>query len=192
MARLEEFPHEKWALLVQVMLTGVADLTRGVLPIMRSQGYGRIINIGSIHSVIASPFKSAYVAAKHGLIGFSKVMALETADTDITINTICPSYVKTPLVDAQIANQAKVGARSYGGACVRYNQLTPTQHKHVPRQSHGISEEEVINKIMLEPMPKKAFISMDELVGTTLFLSSSAAKNITGQALLLDGGWTVR
>lgn len=110
-ARLEELPHEKWALLVQVMLTGVADLTRGVLPIMRSQGYGRIINIGSIHSVIASPFKSAYVAAKHGLIGFSKVMALETADVDITINTICPSYVKTPLVDAQIANQAKVRAR---------------------------------------------------------------------------------
>jgi NAD(P)-dependent dehydrogenase (short-subunit alcohol dehydrogenase family) len=107
-ARLEEFPHEKWAMMVQVMLTGVADLTRGVLPMMRKQGYGRIVNIGSIHSVIASPFKSAYVAAKHGLIGFSKVMALETADTDITVNTICPSYVKTPLVDAQIANQAKV------------------------------------------------------------------------------------
>lgn len=108
MARLEEFPHEKWALMVQVMLTGVADLTRGVLSMMRSQGYGRIINIGSIHSVVASPFKSAYVAAKHGLIGFSKVIALETADVDVTINTICPSYVKTPLVDAQIANQAKV------------------------------------------------------------------------------------
>lgn len=111
MARLEEFPHEKWAMMVQVMLTGVADLTRGVLPIMRSQGYGRIVNIGSIHSVIASPFKSAYVAAKHGLIGFSKVIALETADVDITINTVCPSYVKTPLVDAQIANQAKVRPR---------------------------------------------------------------------------------
>ena len=90
------------------MLTGVADLTRAVLPVMRQHGYGRIINIGSIHSVIASPFKSAYVAAKHGLIGFSKVIALETADTDITINTICPSYVKTPLVDAQVAAQAKV------------------------------------------------------------------------------------
>lgn len=164
-ARLEEFPSEKWAFMVQVMLTGVADLTRAVLPIMRQQGFGRIINIGSIHSVIASPFKSAYVAAKHGLIGFSKVMALETSDVDITVNTICPSYVKTPLVDAQIANQAK---------------------------THGISEADVINKIMLEPMPKKAFISMEELVGTTLFLSSNAARNMTGQALVLDGGWTVR
>lgn len=164
-ARLEEFPAEKWAFMVQVMLTGVADLTRAVLPIMRQQGFGRIINIGSIHSVIASPFKSAYVAAKHGLIGFSKVMALETSDVDITVNTICPSYVKTPLVDAQIANQAK---------------------------THGISEADVINKIMLEPMPKKAFISMEELVGTTIFLSSNAARNMTGQALILDGGWTVR
>ena len=191
-ARLEEFPHEKWALLVQVMLTGVADLTRGVLPIMRSQGSGRIVNIGSIHSVIASPFKSAYVAAKHGLIGFSKVMALETADADITINTICPSYVKTPLVDAQIANQAKVGGTRFYGDVYMHRTLTNQRNTNPPPQSHGISEEEVINKIMLEPMPKKAFISMDELVGTTLFLSSSAAKNMTGQALLLDGGWTVR
>lgn len=164
-ARLEDFPSEKWGFMIQVMLTGVADLTRSILPIMRKQGFGRIVNIGSIHSVIASPYKSAYVAAKHGLIGFSKVMALETSDVDVTINTICPSYVKTPLVDSQIANQAK---------------------------THGISEEDVINKIMLEPMPKKAFISMEELVGTTVFLSSNAARNMTGQALVLDGGWTVR
>jgi 3-hydroxybutyrate dehydrogenase len=164
-ARLEEFPHDRWAFLIQVMLTGVADLTRAVLPIMRQQGFGRIINIGSIHSLVASPFKSAYVAAKHGLVGFSKVIALETCDTDITINTICPSYVKTPLVDAQIASQAR---------------------------THGISEEDVINKIMLEPMPKKAFISIEELVGTTLFLTSNAARNITGQSIALDGGWTSR
>ncbi|EKU21204.1 3-oxoacyl-ACP reductase, partial [Nannochloropsis gaditana CCMP526] len=164
-ARLEDFPAEKWGFMIQVMLTGVADLTRAILPMMHEQGFGRIVNIGSIHSVIASPFKSAYVAAKHGLIGFSKVIALETSDVDITINTICPSYVKTPLVDAQIANQAK---------------------------THGISEDEVINKIMLEPMPKKAFISIQELVGTTLFLTSDAARNMTGQTLVLDGGWTVR
>src|SRR2546429_8366289 len=89
------------------MLTGVADLTRAVLPGMRERGYGRIVNIGSIHSLVASPFKSAYVAAKHGLIGFSKTLALETADVDITINTICPAYVRTPLVDKQIAAQAR-------------------------------------------------------------------------------------
>ena len=147
------------------MLTGVADLTRAVLPVMRAQGFGRIINVGSIHSLVASPFKSAYVAAKHGLLGFSKVVALETSDVDITINTLCPSYVHTPLVDQQIANQAK---------------------------THGISKEEVINKIMLEPMPKKAFISGEELVGSVLFLSSNAAKNITGQAIAIDGGWTVK
>ena len=106
-APLEEFPIAKWDHLIQVMLTGVARLTRAVLPGMRRRGFGRIINIGSIHSLVASPYKSAYVAAKHGLLGFSKAIALETADADITINTICPSYVKTPLVDAQIADQAR-------------------------------------------------------------------------------------
>lgn len=114
-SRLEDFPSERWSLLIQVMLTGVADLTRAVLPVMRAQGFGRIINIGSIHSIVGSVGKSAYVAAKHGLIGFGKVLALETSDTDITINTICPSYVKTPLVDAQIAAQAKVTLVGGGG-----------------------------------------------------------------------------
>ena len=147
------------------MVTGVADLTRNVLPSMKKNNFGRIINIGSIHAAVASPFKTAYVAAKHGLLGFAKVIALETADYDITINTICPSYVKTPLVDMQIKNQAI---------------------------SNNISEEDVINKIMLEPMPKKKFIEMDELVGTTLYLTSNAARNMTGQSLLIDGGWTVR
>jgi 3-hydroxybutyrate dehydrogenase len=98
-APLEDFPMEKWDFLVQVMLVGVARLTRAVLPGMRERGFGRIVNIGSIHSLVASPYKSAYVAANHGLVGFSKVVALETANTDITINTICPTYVKTPLVD---------------------------------------------------------------------------------------------
>ena len=107
-APLEEFPMARWDFLVQVMLTGVARLTRAVLPGMRERGFGRIVNIGSIHSLVASPYKSAYVAAKHGLVGFSKAIALETADVDITINTICPSYVKTPLVDKQIADQARI------------------------------------------------------------------------------------
>jgi len=105
-------------------------MTRALLPGMRNHGFGRIINIGSIHSLVASPFKTAYTAAKHGLLGFSKVVALETADTDITINTICPSYIRTPLVDAQIANQAK---------------------------AHNLTTDEVIEKIMLQPMPKKSF-----------------------------------
>ena len=164
-APLEEFPMAKWALLVQVMLIGVARLTRALLPGMRARGFGRVINIGSIHSLVASPFKSAYVAAKHGLIGFSKVMALETADTDITINTICPSYVKTPLVDKQIAEQAR---------------------------ARGIPEAEVVGKIMLRPMPKGVFIGYDELAGIAAFLSSPAARNITGQAIVVDGGWTAQ
>ena len=104
---LEEFPIEKWDFLVQVMLVGVARLTRAVLPGMRERGFGRIVNIGSIHALVASPYKSAYVAAKHGLVGFSKVLALETADTDITINTVCQRYVKTPLVDKQITGAAQ-------------------------------------------------------------------------------------
>ena len=164
-SRLEDFPMNAWQKIVDVLLTGPARTCKAFLPNMRSQGFGRIINIGSIHGLVASPFKSAYVAAKHGLIGFSKVMALETADTDITINTICPAYVKTPLVEKQIADQA---------------------------QQHGISEEEVINKIMLEPMPKKSFIDIEEISATVCFLASKQARNMTGQALVLDGGWTVK
>jgi 3-hydroxybutyrate dehydrogenase len=162
-SRLEEFPIEKWALLVDVMLTGVARLTRALLPGMRARGFGRIVNTGSVHSLVASPFKSAYVSAKHGLLGFSKVMALETADTDITINTICPAYVKTPLVEKQIAAQAR---------------------------THGISEDAVVNEIMLKPMPKKAFIGIDEIAGIVEFLISPPARNITGQTIVVDGGWT--
>jgi 3-hydroxybutyrate dehydrogenase len=164
-ARLEEFPQAKWEQLVDVMLNGPAAVTRAVLPGMRKNGYGRIVNIGSIHSLVASPFKSAYNAAKHGLLGLSKTIALETADVDITINTLCPSYIRTPLVDAQIANQAKL---------------------------HKMSEEEVIQKIMLEPMPKKAFITIEEIAGAIEFLMSPAARNITGTTISIDGGWTAR
>ena len=164
-APLEEFPIAKWDFLVQVMLVGVARLTRAVLPGMRERGFGRIVNIGSIHSLVASPYKSAYVAAKHGLVGFSKVVALETADTDITINTLCPTYVKTPLVDKQIADQAR---------------------------TRGIPESQVVSDVMLKPMPKGVFIEYDELAGTTAFLMSHAARNITGHTLEIDGGWTVQ
>jgi 3-hydroxybutyrate dehydrogenase len=164
-SKLEDFPIAKWDLLVQVMLVGVARLTRALLPGMRDRGFGRIVNIGSIHSLVASPFKSAYVAAKHGLLGFSKVVALETADTDITINTICPTYVKTPLVDKQIADQAK---------------------------TRGIPESQVVSDVMLKPMPKGVFITFEELAGITAFLMSPAARNITGHTIDVDGGWTVQ
>jgi 3-hydroxybutyrate dehydrogenase len=164
-APLEEFDLPRWNHLIQVMLTGATRMTRAVLPSMRARRFGRIINVGSIHSLVASPYKSAYVAAKHGLVGFAKVIALETADTDITVNTICPSYVKTPLVDQQIAAQAR---------------------------TRGIPEAEVIDRIMLEPMPKRVFIGIDELAGITLFLLSPAARNITGQMIVVDGGWTIR
>ncbi|HVV53174.1 MAG TPA: 3-hydroxybutyrate dehydrogenase [Polyangia bacterium] len=162
---LEEFPLPKWEYLLHVMLTGAVTLTRAVLPGMRARGFGRVINMGSIHSLVASPFKSAYVAAKHALLGFSKVIALETASTDITVNTLCPSYVKTPLVDQQIADQARV---------------------------RGMPESEVISQIMLKPMPKGVFIGIDELAGVTEFLISPAARNITGQTIVIDGGWTAQ
>ncbi|MCC4634836.1 3-hydroxybutyrate dehydrogenase [Xanthomonas dyei] len=164
-AALEDFPMQRWALLVDVMLTGAARLSRAVLPSMRAAGYGRIVNIGSIHSLVASPYKSAYVAAKHGLVGLAKVIALETADCDITVNTLCPSYVRTPLVERQIADQAR---------------------------TRGIAEEAVIRDVMLKPMPKGAFIEYDELAGTVAFLMSHAARNITGQSIAIDGGWTAQ
>jgi 3-hydroxybutyrate dehydrogenase len=164
-ARLEEFPAEKWRLLVAILLTGAADMIRAVLPEMRRSGFGRIINIGSIHGLVASPFKSAYVAAKHGLIGLSKTVALENADVDITINTICPAYVRTPLVDKQIAAQAR---------------------------EHGLTEDRVIKEIMLKPMPKQAFITIEEIAALTEYLMSSSARNVTAQAIAIDGGWTAQ
>jgi 3-hydroxybutyrate dehydrogenase len=162
---IEDLSEEKWDLLLDVMLKGPFLLSKAVLPNMRSNGFGRIVNIGSFHSLVASPFKSAYVAAKHGLLGLAKVAALETAASDITVNTICPSYIKTPLVDAQIRAQAEM---------------------------HNIPESEVIEKIMLEPMPKKVFITPEEIAATIEFLMSCSARNITGQTIVIDGGWTAR
>lgn len=164
-APLEEFPLTTWERLIQVMLMGAARLTRALLPSMRERGFGRVVNVGSIHSLVASPYKSAYVAAKHGLVGFAKAIALETADVDITINTLCPSYVRTPLVDRQISAQAR---------------------------TRGIPESEVIDRVMLEPMPKHVFISVNELAGIIAFLISPPARNITGQMIVVDGGWTIR
>ncbi|WP_088328351.1 3-hydroxybutyrate dehydrogenase [Lacimicrobium sp. SS2-24] len=164
-AKLEDFPAAKWQQLINVMLTGPALLTQAFLAEMKARNYGRIINVGSIHSLVASPYKSAYVAAKHGLLGFAKTLSLEVGEHDITINTLCPSYVKTPLVEKQIEAQAK---------------------------ENNMSVEDVERKIMLEPMPKKAFIDVEELAGCAAFLLSPAAKNICGQTLVLDGGWVAR
>ncbi len=164
-SRLEDFDPARWQLLINVMLVGAANMMRAVLPGMRTRGHGRIVNIGSIHSLVASPFKSAYIAAKHGLIGLSKTVALENGDVDITVNTICPAYVRTPLVDQQIARQAA---------------------------EHGLPVEHVINEIMLKPMPKKAFITIAEIAAAVDYFLSDAARNVTGQALALDGGWTAQ
>jgi len=164
-AAIEEFPVAKWDLLIDVMVKGPFLLTRAVLPGMRERGFGRVVHIGSIHSLVASPFKSAYTAAKHALIGFSKVLALETAGADITSNVICPAYIRTPLVDAQIADQAR---------------------------TRGISEDEVIDRVMLAPMPKKAFITVEEVAAAVGYLIGPAARNVTGQTLTIDGGWTAQ
>jgi len=164
-SKLEAFPVEKWDLLIDVMVKGPFLMSRAALPGMRARSFGRIIHIGSIHSLVASPFKSAYVAAKHALLGFSKTLALETAGTDITCNTICPAYLRTPLVDAQIKDQAR---------------------------ARGISEEDVIQRIMLEPMPKKAFITFEEIAAAIEYLASPMARNVTGQTLTIDGGWTAQ
>jgi len=132
---------------------------------MLKQGSGNIVNTASVAGLRGFVGLPAYNASKHGLIGFSKVIALETADTDITINTICPSYVKTPLVDRQIAEQSRV---------------------------RGMPESEVVEKVMLQPMPKGVFIGIDELAGIAAFLASPAARNITGQTIVVDGGWTAQ
>ena len=135
------------------------------LPSMKARGWGRIVNVASAHALIASPFKSAYVAAKHGLAGFTKSVALEVATQGITVNAICPGYVKTPLVEAQIPDQAR---------------------------TRGISEEDVVQKIMLAGQPTRRFIGIDEVAALAAFLASDVAKSITGAMLSIDGGWTAQ
>jgi 3-hydroxybutyrate dehydrogenase len=162
-AALDQFPPEKWDLILSINLSSAFHTTRLALPAMRQNGYGRIINIASAHGLVASPFKAAYVAAKHGIVGLTKVTALETAEQGITCNAICPGYVYTPLVEAQIDGQAR---------------------------AHGISREQVVRDVLLAQQPNKRFATVEELGALAVFLASDAASSITGIALPVDGGWT--
>jgi 3-hydroxybutyrate dehydrogenase len=162
-APIEQFPAAKWDAILAINLSSTFHTIQHALPSMRKNGYGRIVNIASAHGLVASPFKAAYVAAKHGIVGLTKVVALETAEQAITCNAICPGDVYTPLVEAQIEGQAK---------------------------AHGIPREQVIRDVLLAQQPNKRFAAVEELGELTVFLGSEAAASITGIALPVDGGWT--
>jgi 3-hydroxybutyrate dehydrogenase len=162
-APVETFPVENWDAILAINLSAAFHAIRLAVPVMRRNRWGRIVNIASAHGLVASPFKAAYVASKHGVVGLTKVVALETAEDGITCNAICPGYVWTPLVEAQIDGQAK---------------------------SHGIPRERVIREILLAQQPNKRFATVDEIGALTAFLTSDAAASITGIALPADGGWT--
>jgi len=162
-APLQDFPPEKWDAVLAIDLSSAFHTTRLALPSMLANKWGRIINIASAHGLVASPYKSAYVAAKHGIVGLTKVTALETAEQGITCNAICPGYVYTPLVEAQIDGQAK---------------------------AHNIPREKVIRDVLLAQQPNKRFATVEELGALSVFLASEAAASITGIALPVDGGWT--
>jgi 3-hydroxybutyrate dehydrogenase len=162
-APIEEFPIEKWDQIIAINLTSAFHATRAAIPIMKAQGRGRIVNLASAHGLVASPFKSAYVAAKHGIVGFTKSAALELARAGVTVNAICPGYVKTPLVEAQIADQAK---------------------------ARGIPPDRVIEDVILAAQPNKTFVDYPNLSGLLLYLVSDMGASATGAAFAVDGGWT--
>jgi len=164
-APVDEFPVDKWDSILAINLSSVFHATRAALPSMKARGWGRIVNIASAHGLVASPFKSAYVAAKHGVVGLTKTVALETARLPITCNAICPGYVLTPLVERQIDDQAKV---------------------------HGIPREAVIEKVILERQPSKEFVKVDDVAQLAVFLCGDAAAGITGATLSIDGGWVAQ
>lgn len=162
-APIEEFPVDKWDAIIAIDLSSSFHTIRTAVPLMKAKGWGRIVNIASAHGLVASPFKSAYVAAKHGVLGLTKVVALEVAEHGITCNAICPGYVLTPLVQGQIKDTAK---------------------------ARGITEEQVIRDVMLGEQPTKKFVTVEELAALTVFLCSDEAASLTGAALPVDGGWT--
>ena len=162
-APIDEFPTDKWDAIIAINLSSSFHTTAAALPMMRAAGWGRVVNIASAHGLVASPFKSAYIAAKHGVVGLSKTTALEVAGDHITCNAICPSYVLTPLVESQIPDQMKV---------------------------HDMDRETVINDVMLARQPTKEFVTTEQIGGTVVFLCSEAATQITGTTISIDGGWT--
>lgn len=162
-APIDQFPVDKWDAIIAINLNSAFHTTAVALPMMREAGWGRVVNIASAHGLTASPFKAAYVAAKHGIVGMTKTIALETAEEPITANAICPGYVLTPLVEAQIP---------------------------ATMEKYDMGREEVIKKVMLERQPSREFATVEQLGGTTVFLCSDAAAQITGTTLSVDGGWT--
>lgn len=164
-APVDEFPDEKWDQLLAINLSSVFHATKAVLPGMKAAGWGRIVNVASAHGLVASPFKAPYTASKHAVVGFSKAVALEVAESGITCNAVCPGYVRTPLVEKQVADQARV---------------------------HNLPEEQVIRDVILAAQPNKRFLEADELAEFVLFLCSPAGAGMTGAALAMDGGWTAR
>jgi 3-hydroxybutyrate dehydrogenase len=164
-APIEDFPDDKWDLIIAINLTSAFHATKAAVPIMKEQGRGRIVNIASAHGLVASPFKSAYVAAKHGILGLTKTVALEVAEHGITCNAICPGFVKTPLVEAQIADQAK---------------------------ARGISEDAVMKDVILAAQPTKQFVTFEQLGGMLLYLVSDAGASANGAAFQIDGGWVAQ
>lgn len=162
-APIDAFPPEKWDAVMAINLSASFHTIRAVLPFMKAKKWGRIINVASAHGLVASPFKSAYVAAKHGVVGLTKTVALEVAEQGVTCNAICPGYVKTPLVEGQIADQA---------------------------EARGISPEAVVRDVMLAAQPTKSFVLLDEVAALAAFLAGDGAASITGTAIPIDGGWT--
>ena len=162
---IEDFPIEKWDQIIAINLTAAFHAIRAAVPIMKAAGHGRIVNIASAHALVASPFKAAYVAAKHGVLGLTRTVALEVAQAGITCNAICPGYVKTPLVEAQIADQAKA------------RKMTP---------------EQVMSDVILAAQPTKRFVAFDQLAGLLLYLASDLGASVNGAALPIDGGWTAQ
>lgn len=164
-APIEEFPDDKWEGIIALNLSAAFHTSKAVFPGMKKRGWGRIVNICSAHGLVASPFKSAYVSAKHGILGLTKTIALEGAEDGITVNAICPGYVWTPLVEAQIPDTAK---------------------------SRNMTEEEVKQNVLLEAQPTKEFVTIHEVAQLAVYLCSDAAKSITGSAQVMDGGWTAQ
>ena len=162
-APIDEFPTAKWDAIIAINLSSAFHTTAAALPMMRAKGWGRVVNIASAHGLTASPYKSAYIAAKHGIVGLSKTTALETAEEPITCNAICPGYVLTPLVEAQIPDTMK---------------------------EYNMDRETVIRDVMLKRQPSKEFATTEQIGGTTVFLCSDAAAQITGTTISVDGGWT--